>query len=189
VSGDVEGERTMHGDIQVLFDGLEAKKMALLAALRGCADENLRFQPAPDRWSIIMCVDHIVRAERGMRLTEAELRDHPLRRQLAPGKLFEVVLEVLEKDVPVAVPDAFLEPENTASLKELSERWERERRRMRALLASIADDALEEVRFSHPAAGPLDPRRALRLAHAHFDTHRRQIDRLMVDIGMKKQEV
>lgn len=173
----------MHQSLQRLFEGLEAKKDALVAALSSSTDDQLRCQPAPDRWSMIMAVHHIILGEQGMRRTEAELRDHPLRRQLQPGKLFEVVLEVLEKDVPVDVPDPSLEPENTALLSDLIDLWNRERSRLETLLEAIPEDAIEQVMFSHPAAGPLDPVRALQLAHAHFDTHRRQIERLRAEIG------
>jgi len=172
----------MRENMRTLFEGLEAKKASLIAALNSCTDDQLRCQPAPDRWSMIMAVHHIILGEQGMRRSQAELRDHPLRRQLQPGKLFDVVLEVLEKDVPVEVPNPFLEPENTFSLPELIDLWNRERSQLERLLEAIPEDAVEQVMFSHPAAGPLDPVRALRLAHAHLDTHRRQVERLMAEI-------
>jgi hypothetical protein len=172
----------MQKDIQALFDELESKKKTLLQKLSRHTEGQLRFQPAPDRWSMLMALHHIILGERGMRLTEAELRDNPIRRQLKIGKLFEVVLEVLEKDVPVEVPDPSLEPENNASLNELSRLWDEERVRLGDLLDRIREDSVHEVIFSHPAAGPLDPVRTLRLAHAHFDTHRRQIERLEAEL-------
>lgn len=172
----------MKKDIQTLFDGLESKKKALLEKLSRRTEGQLRFQPASDRWSMLMALHHIILGERGMRLTEAELRENPVRRQLKPGKLFEVVLEVLEKDVPVEVPDPSLEPANTVSLSELSRLWDGERVRLGELLEQIREDSAHEVMFSHPATGPLDPVRMLRLAHAHFDTHRRQIERLEAEL-------
>ena len=92
-------------------------------------------------------------------------------------------LEVLEKDVPVDVPHPSMEPENTALLSDLIDLWNRERSQLETLLEAIPEDATDQVMFSHPAAGPIDPVRALRLAHAHLDTHRRQIERLRAEIG------
>jgi hypothetical protein len=169
----------MHKDIQALFDSLEDKKQLLLQRLNRCTDAQLQFQPAADRWSMIMALDHIIAGERGMRKSEAELRDNPARAHLQTGEILDLVMEVLEKDVPVEVPDPSLEPENTASLRELIPSWNRERQLWAALLEGIQEDSLQQVMFSHPAAGPLDPVSAIRLAHAHFDTHRRQIDRLI----------
>ncbi len=173
----------MIAEIRTLFTALEEGKQVLLDGLAAFPAEGLHFQPAPGRWSMAMALQHIVLAEEGLRLSEAELRDNPVRRQLQPGKLFETVLEILEKDVPVPVPHPGLEPDNRASLEDLALRWDRERTLLRDLLERIPGDAAHEVVFSHPAAGPLDAVRALRLALAHLDTHRRQIERLISDAG------
>ena len=68
-------------------------------------------------------------------------------------------------------------------IPDLIDLWNRERSQLERLLEAIPEDTVEQVRFSHPAAGPLDPVRALRLAHAHLDTHRRQVERLRAEIG------
>jgi hypothetical protein len=65
--------------IQVLITELEDRKSELLKDLESYSDDHLRFQPAPDRWSLLMALQHIVRGEQGIRLTEAELRHNPVR--------------------------------------------------------------------------------------------------------------
>ena len=169
-------------EIQALLTELEDRKSELLRELKTYSDENLRFQPGSDRWSLIMALQHIVLGEKGIRLTEAELRCNPVRRQLRPGDMFDIVIDVLEKDTPVGVPDQFAEPDGSLGLEELIAVWDQERRLLSDLLESVTTETLEEVMFSHPAAGPLDPIRTLRLAVAHFDTHRRQIDKLRKEI-------
>lgn len=172
----------MLADIENLFNELEEKKELLLEDMAQYSEEQLRFQPAPDRWSMIMALQHIVLAEQGLRLTEQELRNNPLRKQLAPGELFEEVLEVLDKDVPVDVADPAMEPDNSASLERLSWMWASERESLFELLDRIREEEANEIMFSHPASGPLDPIRMLLLAHSHFNTHRRQIDKLRAEI-------
>jgi hypothetical protein len=169
----------MIAQMETLFGALETKKRTLLDDLKSFSADRLHFQPAPDRWSMAMAVQHLVLGERGLRLSEEELRDNPVRRQLRPGQIFDTVMEILEKDVPVVVPHPGLEPDNRVSLQTSIARWDRERRLFGELLEGIGEGTADEVRFSHPAAGPLDAVRALRLAHAHFDTHRRQIDKLI----------
>jgi hypothetical protein len=61
---------------------LEDRKSELLKDLESYSDYYLRFQPAPDRWSLLMALQHIVLGEQGIRLTEAELRHNPVRQQL-----------------------------------------------------------------------------------------------------------
>ena len=169
-------------EIQLLIAELENRKLALLKDFKVYSNDHLQFQPAPDRWSMLMALQHIVLGEQGIRRTEAELRHNPVRQRLKAGKMFAVVMDVLEKDIPVEVPDPFLAPDGSMGLDELIVLWERERKVLCDLLEKVTEETVNEVMFSHPVAGPLDPVRTLQLAIAHFDTHRRQIDRLRNEI-------
>ena len=177
----------MLSEIQMLVAELEDRKSELLKDLKSYSSDHLSFQPAPDRWSLLMALQHIVLGEQGIRLTEAELRDNPVRQQLKPGNLFDVVMDVLEKDIPVEVPDLSVEPDGSMELDELIALWDRERKVLSNLLEKVTEETVDDVMFSHPAAGPLDPVRTLQLAVAHFDTHRRQIDRLRSEIQEIKE--
>lgn len=169
-------------EIRVLITELEDRKTELLKDLKLYSNDHLRIQPEPDRWSMLMALQHIVLGEQGIRLTEAELRHNPVRLQLKPGNLFAVVIDLLEKDIPVEVPDQFVEPDGSMELDELIALWNRERKALFDLLEKVTEETANYVMFSHPAAGPLDPVRTLQLVVAHFDTHRRQIDRLRSEI-------
>jgi len=175
---DAKQEETMIPEIQVLMTELEKRKSELLNDLKSYSNDHLRFQPASDRWSMLMALQHIVLGEQGIRLTEAELRHNPVRLQLKPGEMFDLVMDVLNKDIPVEVPDQFAEPDGSPGLDELIALWDLERKQLCDLLESVTEKTVNDVMFSHPAAGPLDPVRTLQLAVAHFNTHRRQIDRL-----------
>ena len=169
-------------EIQALINDLEERKSKLLKDLKPYSNDQQRFQPAPDRWSLLMVLQHIVLGEQGIRPTEAELGQNPVHQQLTPGNMFEVVMDVLEKDVPVEVPEPFFEPDGSMDFDELSALWDRERKALGNLLESVTEETVNDVMFSHPATGPLDPVRTLQLAVAHFDSHRRQIDRLISEI-------
>lgn len=169
-------------EIQELLNALEDRKSKLLKDLKTYSDNHLRFQPEPERWSTLMALQHIVLGERGIRLTEAELRSNPVRKQLKPGNMLAVVMDVLEKDIPVDVPDIAVEPDGSMELDELIALWDLERKVLCDLLQEVNEETVNDVMFSHPAAGPLDPVGTLQLAVAHFDTHRRQIDKLRSEI-------
>ena len=173
-------------EIQGLITELEDRKTELVKDLKSYSNDLLRFQPAPDRWSMLMALQHIVQGEQGIRMTEAELRHNPVRQQLKPGKMFNVVMDVLEKDISVAVPEPLAEPDGSMELDDLTTLWDRERKTLCVLLEGVTEATVNDVMFSHPAAGPLDPVRTLKLAIAHFDTHRRQIDRLRNEIQAKQ---
>ena len=169
-------------EIQALLNELEDRKSELLQDLKSYSDDDLHFQPGPDRWSLTMVLQHIILGEKGIRLTEAKLRHNPVRLQLRPGEMFDLVLDVLEKDIPVEVPDKFAEPDGSMGLEELISMWNDERQQLSDLLTGVTEKTLKDVMFSHAAAGPLDPIRTLKLAIAHFDTHRRQIDKMKSEI-------
>ena len=164
--------------IQILITELEDLRSGLIKDLKSYSDDQLQWQAAPDRWSMIMALQHIVLGEQGIRLTEAELRCNPVRDRLQPGDMFAVVMDVLNKDIPVEVPDPSMEPDGSMGLDELIALWDLERKALYGLLEEVTEKTVNDVMFSHPATGPLDPVRTLQLAVAHFNTHRRQIDRL-----------
>lgn len=176
-------------NIRELFNELEMRRDALIRDIESYSDDRLRFQPAPERWSILMALQHIILAEQGIRRTEADLRHNPVRNQLRPGDLFNVVIEILNKDVPVEVPDPRMEPEGLHGFNDLRLLWDEERKKLYDLLDTVNEQTIEEIMFSHPAAGPLDPIRTLQLALAHFDTHRRQIERIQKELNTPAENV
>jgi uncharacterized damage-inducible protein DinB len=169
----------MISELRSRFDQLEERRRSLVGLLRSLKEDQVVRQPGPDRWSLLQVLQHIVLGEKGMRLSECELRDNPIRGLLKPGKLIEVVRDLLDRDVPVDVPDARLEPDGKTSLSELFERWEEERRLMADLLETVSSETRETVMFSHPAAGPMPAEETLDLALSHFDHHQRQIERFL----------
>jgi len=177
----------MLNEIQTLLNELEDRKSKLLKDLEPYSNEQLHSQPEPDRWSLLMALQHIVLGEQGIRLTEAELRHNPVRRQLKPGQIFDVVMDVLNEDIPVEVPDPSVEPDGSLEWDELVALWDRERKVLGQLLERVTAETVNDVMFSHPAAGPLDAVRTLQLAIAHFDTHRRQIDNLRSEIPKNRE--
>ena len=166
----------MLSKIHALVTDLESRKSELINVLTPYSDDILRFRPKPDRWSMLMILQHIILGEQGIRLSEAELSNNPVRQQLKTGNMLAVVIDVLEKDIPVEVPDISVEPDGLMELDELVALWDQEREMLWNLFEDITEETVSDVMFSHPAAGPLDPIGTLKLAVAHFDTHRRQID-------------
>ena len=169
----------MLAKLKVLYEGLEARKLFLLKRILSLTEAQLDYKPGQDRWTVLQILQHMVIAERGMRLSEKELRDNPVRTFLKAGNLVDTVREVLEKDVPVDVPHASLNPDEKPHLNEIVALWEKERPALCELLESIKPEAMGYVMFSHPAAGPITAVQMLELAIAHFDTHERAIRRLI----------
>jgi hypothetical protein len=162
-------------DFQSVIDKLEQKRQAIIEDVQSVSEDQLRFKSGPDKWSLMQELQHIVGAERGIRRSEEALRDNPVREKLEPGKMVEVVKNVLENDVPIDVPDPSFEPDGKTSLSDLQALWRQERKLLWALFESINAKNADNVMFSHPATGPLTPMQTLELALAHLDNHHRRL--------------
>ena len=171
----------MLAELQYRFDQLEDRRRSLIAKLKSLKDDQITRKPSQDRWSLLQVIQHIILGERGARLSERELRDNPIRGQLKPGKLIAVVRDILDRDMPVVVPDASLEPDGKTSFPVLLEQWDKERQILVDLLDTVNPETRDTVMFSHPAAGPMPARELLDLALSHFDYHQRQIERLLIE--------
>jgi len=171
----------MLAELQSRFDQLEDRRRSLVSVLGSLKDDQITRKLDQDRWSILQVIQHIILGERGARLSERELRDNPIRGQLKPGKLIEVVRDILDRDVPVGVPDPSLEPDGNTPFPELLEQWDKERQLLADLLDTVTPETRETVMFSHPAAGPMPAQELLDLALSHFDYHQRQIERLLIE--------
>ncbi len=169
-------------ELSGMWDKLEDRRRDMLARIDRLSPEQVQFQLQPDRWSILQVLQHVVRGEAGMRRSEAELRINPLRDILQPGQMVQVVKEILEKDVPVDVPDPSMAPDGKVTLNDLRTTWQKERRAMAILLETVTTENRERVMFSHLAAGPMTALQMLEIAVAHLDTHRRQIDRICKEL-------
>ncbi|MGH9713806.1 MAG: DinB family protein [Candidatus Acidiferrales bacterium] len=57
----------MHpNDREQILKLLVESRDALIRAAAGVSDEQSRIRPAPDRWSVLDCVEHVAAAENGM---------------------------------------------------------------------------------------------------------------------------
>lgn len=169
-------------ELAALWEKLESRRHEILAIIDKLTPEELRYKSEPDRWSILQVLQHVVIGDRGMRRTVTEMRNHPLRDILQPGRMYQVVKDVLEKDMPVDVPHPSLNPDGETTVDELRTTWQNERQAMANLLETVTAEKSECVMFSHTAAGPLTALQMLEIAVAHTDTHRRQIDRIRTKI-------
>lgn len=53
-------------DKSFLLDQLQSTKTTLLNDVSGLSDAQMQFKPAPDRWSVSECMEHIILVEKGI---------------------------------------------------------------------------------------------------------------------------
>ena len=169
----------MVSEIQQAFNSLEDKLGKLLQQLDSLSAESVYYKAGADKWSIVEAIEHLVIAEENMleQLTGGATTVN-LDPQDRSAKNFQIVIKVMERDIPVDVPDESMEPHGKFKLEELLDRWDTVRQKTRAYIEAIGSDDAADLVYRHPFAGPLDMTETLRFLDVHFDNHMRHMDKI-----------
>lgn len=137
-------------------------------------ERALTVGPGPNRWSVLSHLDHLVQAE------TAVMTPVPSRMPRAAHRLrFWFVCAILKNDIPVPVPAESMLPLGRPCLAAVREDWEGLQGQVRAFLNRLPETDADVGCYHHPVIGPLTPMQALVLNRFHYDTHCRQINRLL----------
>ena len=153
---------------------LEDSRQRLLAALEGLTEEQWRYRPAHDRWSIAECAEHITAAEVSMP------------KLLAAATGGERVESVAERDDYVRrfirdrsrrdeAPERTRPKGRWSSLKETIQAFE-ERRAANLEFARTTREDLRSRFYPHPFVGIIDLYQWLLSLAAHTERHAEQIE-------------
>lgn len=154
------------------YDTLEKARLALIRKVRNLEPRLLKRKPGPDRWSILEDFQHLVLAEQRTAVKVGPVLDSEERK---PG-MFEMVLQVLDHDTVVDVPDPAMVPDGNATLEGLITDWEKSRIDLFKFLESCGPEDLQQTVSRHPVTGPLTVVECLRLIASHFNHHLRRIE-------------
>ena len=161
------------------FSAIEQQRSALVTALRGHDPEALAFKPAPESWSVVEVVEHLVIAE--------ELSLKALEKPLPPdrGSLLRSTFRInlirgafRYLSVRVKAPSARLMPTGTAALSDLLNRWDAARTRLGMVVEAITPATRSERRWRHPLAGWLTTEQWLAFIYSHVAHHQKQMGRI-----------
>ena len=162
----------MLNDLQHHYDALEEARLALIRKIREIEPQLLKHKPGPDRWSILEDFQHLVLAEQKTVLKIGTVLDS----EENNPDMFKMVLQVLDQDLVVDVPDPDMVPDGNATLEALIQDWEQARKRLLQFLEGCGPEDLGKPVSRHPVTGPLTVVECLRLINSHFNHHRRRIE-------------
>ncbi len=159
-----------------LLDRLDAQWQALLEQVQPLGETALRTQPRSEAWSILDILEHVVVSEavilKGLPPWDTLTAQ---RRTLAHRAKLLLVRLVLALGIPVKVPSRRMLPSGQLGLDQITEQRRGHQEWLRAFLAEAGEGADHRACFSHPVAGPISLREALRLDLMHMQTHGKQI--------------
>lgn len=162
----------MLNELQHPYDRLEDARLALIRKIRNLSPRLLKHKPGPDRWSILEDFQHLVLAEQRTALEVGAALDSEEKNP----DMFKMVLQVLDQDVLVDVPDPAMLPDGDATLVGLIQDWEQSRKNLLRFLEGCGPEDLKRPVARHPVTGPLTVVECLRLIDSHFNHHRRRIE-------------
>jgi DinB superfamily len=156
---------------------LSESRDRLLATARKLSPSQLAYKPAPDRWSVAECIEHIIVVETSILGAIEKTVRQPA--DLPKNALEDAALlaKVADRSERVKGPERLM-PTGRWSHDELFGEFEAARRRT-AEFAANTDTSLRESGFPHPVLGPLDCYQWLLLIAAHGERHRAQAEEVM----------
>lgn len=160
---------------------LESSKKGVLAATKGLSDAQWNFKPAPDRWSVAECAEHLAAAEDYIRgLVQEKV-------MIAPAAPDRDVVKV-DSGILAAVPDRSnrvqapepLKPTNRFGSPEGSlKHFVESRATTEDYLKKTAD--LRGHAIDSPVGGKWDAYEWILLISAHSERHTKQIEEVKAD--------
>lgn len=162
-----------------LLGRLVRRRQELMAEADRLTAEQLTFRPAPNAWSALDVIEHLVKVEEAIasrvRPREPRRLVEAVRAKAALGIM--TVLFALRGRVKVPI-QAIL-PLGGVTLHDLATRWEVAQAALRERLEQFGPGDWSRPMMRHPLIGPLTPAEGLRFIYRHMGHHRRQMERCL----------
>jgi len=172
---------------ETLLKNLADSRERLLATVQGLSREQLHYRPAPGRWTVAECVEHIAVVEgRVLGLIQKTLSDGPAlsKRSAMEGRDSALVEDVAGRVTRFQAPE-YLVPRGQWPDEQLLKEFEAVRQGTREFASSTGAD-LRKHFYAHPVLGELDLYQWLLLIGAHCDRHRAQSEEVMTGAGFPR---
>ena len=165
---------------------LEQTRDAVVAAVKGLSDAQLKFKAAPDRWSVAETLEHIAKAED---FIFQNVTDQVMKAPAGPAdrdtaKIDAMVLAMIPDRSHKAQAPPPLVPTSSWTPAESLNHFLKSRAKTIAFLESTPD--LREHAADSPLGQPLDAYEWLLFIGAHSERHTKQILEVKADPGFPK---
>ncbi len=174
--------RTMNRKIQVHYDRLQTGKESLFRQLQPCSEDQLRWKPTGNQWSVLQVLDHLHFAESGsLNYCKKKLLAGD---QMPGASLFnsvrmEVYDIILYSRIKIKAPAVVISPSNERNLEEMKSLFDQTSDDLKAFLDEYPDEFLNKGIYKHPMAGRITLPAMVKFFNAHLIHHRHQINRLL----------
>jgi uncharacterized damage-inducible protein DinB len=172
---------------ELLLKNLAESRERLLQMAKNLSREELHYRPAPGRWTVAECVEHIVTVEKrllGAIQKTLETAPDSSKRSAMEGKDDALIAGLVARVTRFQAPEAVL-PTGRWPDEQLLQEFEAARLQTRDFAAITTAD-LRRHFFKHPVIGELDLYQWLLLIAGHCDRHRVQSEEVMASPGFPR---
>jgi len=169
---------------------LEGSRKAFLDATNGLSEAQWNFKPAPDRWSIAECAEHVGVTETFIRnlITEQALKGpaEPEKRALVQGKDRSLMTMVVDRTAKLKASEAIQPTRRWTSSGEITKNVLESRARTIEFVSTTQED-LRDHFMDHPVFKTLDTYQWILLTSGHMRRHTAQILEVKADPNFPKR--
>lgn len=180
----------MNTHLQIKVRDLDRELNRLLDDLKKYSFSQLAARPAPDAWSVLQIMQHLMIAEAKSIGYVKKKSSYPegLKKAGSASWFRKVVLKMFLglpfkfKAPPVVNEDHFRE---NVSLEQLAQEWRASRGELAHLLENLKPEWADKEIFKHALAGKMTIEGMLIFFADHFHRHRKQIDRTLEKVSKR----
>jgi hypothetical protein len=173
------------GDREALIAQLERTRARFLASVEGLSEAQWNYKPAPERWSVAECAEHITAAESFIRKMVADSMKGELAAGAAAKHDEKVLTMLVDRSTKFKAPEPLMPTNRFGTPAAAVAAYEKERAETIALASSDVD--LRTHGAKHFALGDLDAYGWFLFLSAHSERHTLQIEEVKADPGFPKQ--
>ncbi len=170
------------------FSSIESSLDRLVTDLSQYPPEILGKKPAPDAWSVLEIMQHLMKAEKGSMayvekktsypdsLKKAGFSDH-----FRKFQLYLFLHIPIKVKAPVVVNEDHFD--QNATFEKLVKDWRQQRKELKEFLDNVPDEWLHMLTYRHAFGGRMTFDGMLLFFRDHLVRHRKQIDRTLAKVS------
>jgi len=175
----------MNATLKKNWNEIEAQRKSIFNALRTEADATLNKKPAPEAWSVVQVLQHLMAAESAT-LAYLQKKMPEIANMRKAG--FKNAYRSLLLKIALRMPFKFKAPKMTvpgteaAALAEIEKQWEEIRMGFYVLLDNLTEEEIPKELFNHVRAGKFNVLQMVNFFGEHIARHEKQIARTLQQV-------
>ena len=173
----------MENKISNRFKALEESRYQLFTKLKNVNEDILNNKIDETKWSIIQIIHHLYKSEQlSIVYIKRKLRDESkIKKSGIASWVRGLILEwALRFPTKLKAPSNVSDVPDFAKLDIYENKWKKLRKDLSEIIENTDTELLLSDIFKHPAVGETNMVYALKFMQAHFNYHKKQIDKILL---------